>query len=80
MQNDQKDLSIIISRFPERKYLIIELYRESESFRELCEDFYECRKMLKSSLELYNKNKAICKEYEILLGEIENEISERISG
>lgn len=80
MQSDNEILSVIIRRFPENQICIYELFEESETFKELCRQYYECSTMLNNSSGMCNKNIAICKEYEILMAEIEYEISERILG
>jgi hypothetical protein len=39
-------LGCVIGRFPHRESEIDDLYRSSQQFRSLCEDYYECLKSL----------------------------------
>jgi len=80
MQSDNEILSVIIRRFPEHQSCVYELFEESETFKELCKQYYECSAILDNSSGMCNKSISVCKEYEILMAEIEYEISERISG
>ena len=79
MKNEYKILDLISLRFPNLKKLIIELFNESESFKSLCEDYYDCRMTLDESIKINNKSNDVRKEYQILLKEIEDELLERIS-
>lgn len=78
MKNEYKILDLISLRFPNLKKLIIELFNESESFKSLCEDYFDCRTMLDESIKINNKSSDIRKEYEVLLKEIEDELMEKI--
>lgn len=79
MKNEDKILNLISLRFPNHKELITELFKESESFRSLCEDYYDCKRMLDESITINNKSSDTRKEYQILLNEIEDELLERIT-
>ena len=79
MKNEDKILNLISLRFPNHKELITELFKESESFRSLCEDYYDCKRMLDESITINNKSSDTRKEYQILLNEIEDELLEKIS-
>ena len=79
MRNNDKILKLIYSRFSNHKDFINELFEESESFRTLCEDYFDCRIMLDESIKINNKTDDLRKEYQILLSEIEDELLERIS-
>ena len=79
MRNNDKILKLIYSRFSNHKDFINELFEESESFKSLCEDYYDCRIMLDESIKINNKTGDLRKEYQILLAEIEDELLERIS-
>jgi len=79
MKNEDKILNLTSLRFPNHKELITELFKESESFRSLCEDYYDCRMMLDESITINNKSSDTRKEYQILLNEIEDELLEKIS-
>ena len=79
MKSNDEVLNVVFNRFPGHKYLINELYEESESFRALCEDYFDCRIMVDESTKINNKTSNLRKEYQILLAEIEDEVLERIS-
>ena len=78
MENKDLILNLICNRFPDYREFIKELYDESESFRLLCEDYYDCRVMLDKSARMSYKPNSLQKEYQILLKEIEEELLERI--
>ena len=79
MKNDDEILKVITSRFPNHKDFINELFEESESFRTLCEDYYDCKIMSDKSIKISNKTSDLCNEYQILLSEIEYELLEKLS-
>jgi len=79
MKNDVEILKVITSRFPNYKDFINELFEESESFRILCEDYYDCKMVLDKSILINNKTNDMIKEYQILLTEIEDELLEKLS-
>ena len=79
MKNEDKILDLISLRFPNHKNVITEFFKESESFKSLCEDYFDCRMVLDESTKINNKTSDLRKEYKILLAEIEDELLERIS-
>jgi len=79
MQNKDQVLKLIGTRFPNHQNCIEELFEESESFRLLCEDYYDCRVVLDESIKTNNKTNGLRKEYQLLLTEIEDELLERIT-
>jgi hypothetical protein len=79
MQNKDQILKFIITRFPNHQNCIEELFDESESFRSLCEDYFDCRSVLDESIKINNKKNDLRKEYQLLLTEIEDELLERIT-
>ena len=79
MQNKDQILKFIITRFPDYLDSIEELFDESESFRSLCEDYFDCRSVLDESIKINNKKNDLRKEYQLLLTEIEDELLERIT-
>ena len=79
MENKDRILNLIINRFPEYRDFIYELFNESESFRMLCEDYYDCRVILDKSTKISDKTNSLRKEYQILLKEIEDELLERMT-
>lgn len=79
MENKDQILNHIITRFPNHQKCIKELFDESESFRSLCEDYFDCRAVLDESIKTNNKTNGLRKEYQLLLTEIEDELLERIT-
>ena len=79
MKNDAEILKVITSRFPNHQNCIKELFDESESFRSLCEDYYDCRIVLDENIKNNSKSSDLQKEYQVMLSEIENELLERIT-
>ena len=79
MKNKDQILNLICFRFPNHKDFIDELFEESESFRSLCEDYFDCRKVLDETIKNSNKSSDLQKEYQVMLSEIENELIERIT-
>jgi hypothetical protein len=79
MENKDQVLKLIITRFPNHHDCVEELFEESESFRSLCEDYYDCRIVLDKSIKTNNKTNGLRKEYQLLLTEIEDELLERIT-
>ena len=78
MKSEDKILELISLRFSNYIDSITELFNESESFRSLCEDYYDCRKLLDESIKISNRSGDVRKEYQILLKEIEDELLEKI--
>jgi hypothetical protein len=70
---------LIITRFPNHQDCIEELFEESESFRSLCEDYYDCRRVLDETIKNSNKSSDLRKEYHAMISEIEDELLERIT-
>jgi hypothetical protein len=79
MQNKNQILKFIITRFPNHQDCIEELLDESESFRSLCEDYFDCRTVLDETIKNSNKSSDLQKEYQVMLSEIEDELIERIT-
>ena len=75
MTSPNKTLTFIISQFPNYRTFIIDLYKDSDSFRALCEDYRECKLVLdriKSSKDMVKKGYE--EEYKELLQELEDEL------
>lgn len=75
MKNEDKTLETIKEKFSGRENEIDKCYNESESFRELCEDFLYCEAMMKKSAA----NQSLEKEqqyqdYRTAFEELEEEI------
>jgi len=75
MKIQLKNLHHIIARFPAYRQVIEEMYRESNTFRSLCDDYSECMRILArlNTSKALNKNQQD-KEYLVLAGELEQEI------
>lgn len=74
MKNDDEILKTLQHRFPANNQIIRELAEESDSFKSLCEDYYDCKMALERMNSKTDEAKIIRKEYEILLQEIEEEL------
>jgi len=79
MQNRAQVLKFIITRLPNHQNCVEELFDESESFRSLCEDYFDCRTVLDETIKNSNKSSDLRKEYQVVLSEIEDELIERIT-
>ena len=79
MENKDQILNHIITRFPDHQNCIKELFEESESFKLLCEDYFDCRRVLDENIKNSNKSRDLKKEYQVMLSEIEDELLERIT-
>ena len=79
MENKDQILNIMFNRFPNHKDYLTELFGESESFRLLCEDYFDCRKVLDETIKSSHKSSDLRKEYQVMLSEIEDEMLERIT-
>jgi hypothetical protein len=68
-------LFLVFERFPDRKEAVKALYRESEDFQSLCEDYRQCAAAIRywrQSSEDYAPARR--DEYSVLLQELEEEI------
>lgn len=79
MQNKDQILEFIISRFPNYQDCIMELFEESEPFRSLCKDYFDCKKVLTDSIVTRGTANDLRKEYQVMLSEIEDDLLERIT-
>ena len=79
MKINNNTLNAIIALFPNYSDRITELFCESESFRAICKDYYDCKTVIDESIKVSNKYSDLLKEYEIMLSEIEEELIERIT-
>lgn len=71
----ESGLFFVFERFPDRKATVKALYRESEDFQSLCEDYRQCAAALRywqQSSEDYAPARRL--EYTALLQELEEEI------
>ena len=71
----QTSLFFVIKRFPDRKDMVKRLFKESENFKAVCEDYQECAKALHHWDRSYSEEASLRKsEYSALLQELEAEI------
>ena len=76
----QPSLFILFDRFPERKETIKALFKNNESFRTLCEDYRRCGETQQHWKQSSDENApARVREYEALLHELEEEISQNVN-
>ena len=70
----------VLKRFPEYKDNAKRLFRESESFQTMCEDYLKCFKALDHWNQSEEEIAAIrCAEYSALLQELEAEIFQNLN-
>ena len=79
MKNDDEILKTVLQTFPANDQIIKELADESDSFKSLCEDYYDCKMALERMNSSTDKAEIIRKEYEILLQEIEEDLLIRVT-
>ena len=76
----QPSLFSIVERFPERMKPIKALFKTSESFKTLCDDYRQCADALRHWKQSLNENApARVREYEALLRELEAEILQMVN-
>lgn len=69
------DLFLIIKRFPDKEEILKTLFKKSNDFRSICEDYRKCREALTFwTLSEARESSAHRKEYLALLMELEEEI------
>ena len=71
----QSGIFSIVERFPDLRPKAIRLYKESEAFQTVCEDYLKCREALRHWNRSTSKEAPSMKEeYKALLRDLENEI------
>ena len=68
----------VLDRFPDHWHHIVQLYREDEDFRELCDHFAECQDVLSNLHGSTDTDPKRIEEYEILTNELEREIRKTV--
>ena len=70
----------VIERFPQQKDAVKRLFRESESFQDMCEDYMRCTEALRhwNQVEL-TEAPGRRKEYAALLEDLEAQISQALN-
>jgi len=72
----ESGLFFVFERFPDRKETVKALYRESETFQSLCEDYRQCAVALRYwSRSSEEHAPARREEYRMLLQELEEELT-----
>ena len=75
----QSNLFSLFERFPDRKETVKALFKDSESFKTLCEDYLKCGEALKHwNLSFKEEAPLRRREYEALLRELEQEILQNL--
>ena len=76
----QPSLFIIFERFPEQKETIKALFKKNESFKTLCEDYHRCAEALRYWNQSLDEDALLrMREYEALLQDLEEEISQNVN-
>ncbi len=71
----------ILERFPGRKDDIRQLFRQSEGFQVLCEDYRQCFEALQHWNQSEDEDAPMRRqEYEVLLRELSEEILQNLNG
>ena len=79
MSSDADTLSLIIQEFPGLKEEISELFTESLSFQELCEDYVYCRQNIVSlASDKSPASRKETRELKKVLGELKDELMDRL--
>lgn len=71
-------LAALNRRFPDHAALVEQLIKDCERFRELCDDYLECGKVLRRFEELGDTTQQRIEEYEDLQACLEQELLECI--
>ena len=70
----------VMERFPNRKDAIKRLFRESETFQSMCEDYRECTQALRYWRQSVSEEASIrMEEYAKLAGDLEAEIIQNLN-
>ncbi len=68
----------VLERFPDDWHVIVELCRENEDFRELCDHYTECAAVLVRLRTATDPDSRQLEEYRDLTKELEQEIRETV--
>ena len=75
----QPSLFSLFERFPDRKETVKALFKDSESFQTLCEDYLKCAEALQYWNQSLKEDASLRRrEYEALLRELEEEILQNL--
>ena len=76
----QKGLFPVMERFPNHKDTVKQLFRESETFRAMCEDYVRCDEALRYWNQVESEEASTCREeYATLLQDLEAEILQSLN-
>ena len=80
MKKIHSDLAIVIRRFPDRKEELVNLFRKSQAFKNVCKDYRKC----KEAFDHWNRPDITDplerrEEYAALLQELKSEIIENLN-
>ena len=79
MKKIHADLSILISRFPDREETLSKLFRKSKKFRDICRDYRKCKEAFDHWNQPDVKDPLMRKEeYAALLHELKSEIIQNL--
>jgi hypothetical protein len=79
MKKIHADLFAVISRFPDREKTLKQLFLKNTDFQGICKDYRKCQDALIFLARSDKENtSAACKEYALLLNELEAEIMEKL--
>jgi hypothetical protein len=70
----QEALEYILSRYPDHRAKIVEIFNRDEDFRILCQDYYTSAAALEASRHDTIKNRKVENEYSQVYVELEKEI------
>lgn len=79
MASKSNDLEFIINHFPHYRKLLEKLFNESDSFRLLCEDYFEVTRILENKKGAIFKIEIYLNEYRELSKGLEEELGKVIS-
>lgn len=69
-----RELDYMISRYPEHRGQLIELYENSPNFRSLCDDFWQCHDTLKRLVVMEEKDERLENSCRMLCITLEEEV------
>ena len=78
MSSTRTTTASVLERFPDDWHVIVELCRENEDFRELCDHYTECAAVLARRRTATDPDSRHVAEYEDLTKELEQEIRKTV--
>ena len=74
MHTDSNVLSAVKNKFPGKAKTLEILFQKDEDFREICEDFYLCKKAINKIIITDARKNKVLKDYKDALKELELEM------